>query len=208
MTTREHEVEPVPGLPERPPEGEGILWQGAPNRWSFAVRAMRLRGVGLYLAAMVAWRVASEGTVSSLWWPLGLALACLGILGWIGWMQGASALYTITTKRVVFRVGVALPMTVNIPFALVQDALVRRHRDGTEDLVLTLLPGSRASFVALWPHVRPWRVSRPEPMLRAVPASAGAAQVLARALAAHAGQPVSVPAAEPAREPAAEPVAA
>ena len=33
----------------------------------------------------------------------------------------------------------------------------------------------------LWPHARPWRVSRPEPMLRCVPDAAGVAQLLSQA---------------------------
>ena len=32
MPHDDFQIEPVPGLPERPPEGERILWQGRPNR--------------------------------------------------------------------------------------------------------------------------------------------------------------------------------
>jgi hypothetical protein len=126
-----------------------------------------------------------------------MAIISLGLLTLIGRLQAGSAVYTITNRRIVLRVGVALPMTVNIPFDTVQSAALRRHSDGTEDIILTLLPGQRASWVALWPHLRPWRLSRPEPMLRAIPVSSGAAQVVARALAASAGMPVGA-VAEPA----------
>lgn len=195
---REHEIEPVPGLPESLPVGEGILWQGSPAWWPLARRALHLKGLALYFLILIAWRVASAmGDGASLaelaMAPLtliGMAAGCLGLLALIGRLQAGSALYTITNRRIVLRVGVALPMTVNLPFEAIQTAALRRHADGTEDIILTLMPGQRASWVALWPHLRPWRLSRPEPMLRAIPVSSGAAQVVARALAASAGLPV------------------
>ena len=202
---REHEIEPVHGLPEELPAGEGILWQGGPRWWPLARRALHLKGLAIYFAMLVAWRVASaladgatagEAAMAPLT-LLAMAIISLGLLTLIGRLQAGSAVYTITNRRIVLRVGVALPMTVNIPFDTVQSAALRRHSDGTEDIILTLLPGQRASWVALWPHLRPWHLSRPAPMLRAIPVSSGAAQVVARALAASAGMPVGA-VAEPA----------
>lgn len=195
-TIREHEVEPVPGLPGKLPEGEGILWQGSPRPVAFAVQAMRLKGLTVYFALLVCWALADAATsgghpadmVRAPAVIILLGWACLGVLFLIGRAMAKSAIYTVTNKRLVLRVGVALPMTINIPFASVESAAVRRHKDGTEDVVLTLLPEHKASWVALWPHARPWRFGRAEPMLRAVPATAGAAQVVARALAESAGQ--------------------
>ena len=195
---REHEIEPVHGLPEQLPAGEGILWQGGPAWWPFARRAFHLKALTLYFAVLIAWRIASAmadgGTMIEVamapLMSLGLAAGCLGVLALIGRLQAGNAVYTITDRRIVLRVGVALPMTVNLPFDAIQTAALRRHADGTEDIILALMPGHRASWVALWPHLRPWRLTRPEPMLRAVPVSSGAAQVIARALASSAGVPV------------------
>ncbi len=195
---REHEIEPVPGLPEKLPEGEGILWQGSPRWWSLASRALHLRGLAIYFALMVGWSLwnAATGTDSLAEAALasassiGLALACLGVLVVIGRALAQASFYTITNRRVVLRVGVALPMTINIPFTAIESAAVKRHADGTEDILLTLAPTHKIAWLALWPHARPWRVARAEPMLRAVPVTAGAAQVLSRALAASASVPV------------------
>lgn len=200
-TIREHEVEPVPGLPAKLPEGEGILWQGSPRPWPLAVRAMRLRGLTIYFAMLVAWRLADAASSGMSPAEIAMSPATLVLLGWsalgllaaIGVLMAKSAIYTVTNRRVVMRVGVALPMTINIPFSSVESAGVRRHKDGTEDVVLTLLPEHKASWIALWPHARPWRFGRAEPMLRAVPVTAGAAQVIARALAESAAQPVPAP---------------
>lgn len=194
----EHDGEPVPGLPQRLPPGEGVLWQGAPSWWPFARRAMHLRGLAFYFSLLIAWQVteavlAGGGLAEVLAAPalsIALALTCLGILALIGRASAKATLYTITNRRLVMRVGVALPVTINLPFAAIRSAAVRRHADGTEDIVLDLMPEHRVSALALWPHLRPWRMGRTAPMLRALPAASAASPVLARALAASASRPV------------------
>jgi hypothetical protein len=195
----EHENEPIPGLPERLPQGETILWQGTPAWWPFAQRVFRLRLLALYFAALAVWSIADAllagGSLRDvLIAPLTsllLAIACIAVLAAMGWLAARASLYTITNRRVVLRIGVALPMTINLPFALIQSAAVKRHADGTEDIVLAIAPPHRVSWLALWPHLRPFRMARPEPMLRAVASKAGASQLLARALAASAAAPVA-----------------
>jgi hypothetical protein len=56
----------------------------------------------------------------------------------------------------------------------------------------------------LWPHARPWRMARTEPMLRGIPDVSRVSQILARALAASAGvavqaAPLDSGASQPAR---------
>ncbi len=207
----EHEIEPIPGLPEKLPEGEGILWQGGPRWWSLAKRALHLRALALYFTLMVTWSIstaiASGGSLGEMALAsatsVGLAVLCLAVLALIGRAMAKAALYTITNRRVVLRVGVALPMTINLPFSAIESAAVKQHADGTEDIVLTLSPEHKIAWLALWPHARPWRVARAEPMLRALPVTAGAAQVLSRALAASASLPVrAMPESQAASKPA------
>lgn len=202
---REHGYELVPGLPERLPEGETILWQGKPAWFPFARRAFCLRGLAIYFGLLLAWQVvtgvqdglgAAEIVVGAA--PLMLtALCCLLGLGFIGWLSARMSIYTITDRRVVMQVGVALPTTINLPFVAIDTMGVRQHRDGTEDVLLTLAQPHRASLVALWPHCRPFRLARPEPLLRGLRQQEGGARILARALAASAEQsmqPVAAPA--------------
>ena len=195
MTTiREHENEPVPGLPERLPDGERVLWQGAPRWQALARRAFHLRAIAIYFVALAVWSGASahaEGATAgalaldTLWLALVASLP-IGTLFAVSLFAARTTLYTVTDRRLVMRVGIALPMAVNIPLGAVASAGVRRCSDGTGDIALSLLPSHRASFVALWPHVRPWRFTRPEPLLRGLPDAEAAAQALATALAASA----------------------
>jgi hypothetical protein len=82
-------------------------------------------------------------------------------------------------------------MTVNYPFALVDAAGLRLHADGTGEIPLAMRKGSRLSYLIMWPHARPWRIGKPEPMLRSVPDADNVARILGRALAAAAEQPAT-----------------
>jgi hypothetical protein len=211
----EHDSEPVPGLPAPLPAGETLLWQGAPSFGGLARRALHLRWLSVYFMLLALWRgaaLAGDGAgldvivQGSL---LVLLLGCvpIALLALYGWASARSTLYTITTRRVVIRTGVALPMTVNIPFALIGSAGVARHADGTGDIALRIMPPHRVSWLALWPHTRSWHVSRPEPTLRAVAEPDAVAQTLGRALAAAAAMPVRAVAVDPAARPAGSPSA-
>jgi hypothetical protein len=193
----EYDSEPVRGLPERLPAGEQMIWQGAPDAWSLAYRAFHVRKVALYFAAMLAWRIGSsvsdgepvQAAMLSAVPLLAIAAVAVAVLALIAWLTARSTVYTITSHRLVMRVGVALPMTINIPFRLVEAASQKLFSDGTGSLPLRLQPPERIAFLALWPHCRPWRLARPEPMLRCVPNAASVAQMLSRALAAASGAP-------------------
>lgn len=202
---REHGYELVPGLPERLPEGETILWQGKPAWFPFARRAFLLRGLAVYFGLLLAWQAAAgvqeglgAGAILVGAAPLMLtAFCCLLGLGFIGWLSARMSIYTITDRRVVMQVGIALPTTINLPFAVIERMGVRQHRDGTEDILLVIAKPHRVSLIALWPHCRPFRLARPEPLLRGLRQQEGVSRILARALAAAAEQPVQ-PVAAPA----------
>lgn len=195
---------PARGLPEHLPAGEALLWQGAPSWRALARRAFHVRGLALYFGLLLAWVPASTladgGTVAAAAaaaaLPASLALGALGILAGIAWLTARTTVYTITSRRVILRIGIALPITVNLPFRAVEAAGLKLHRDGTGDIPLRLSDDGRMAYLHLWPHARPWRVARPEPMLRCIPDAAAAAEILARALAA--ASPAEAPAARPA----------
>lgn len=94
-----------------------------------------------------------------------------------------TTVYTITSRRLVIRFGVALPMTINLPFSVIDAAGLRVYRDASGDIPLSLAAGERVSFPVLWPHVRPWRLTRAEPMLRCVPQAEHLSRIVAQALA-------------------------
>jgi Bacterial PH domain len=204
---REHEFEPVPGLPELLPEGERILWQGAPEPGGLAVDAFHLRKVAVYFGVLIALRMAwawpeIDGITSGLntLVPLApLALVALGLLAALAALSARSALYTVTNKRVVMRIGIVLTLTYNLPMSRIEAADFRDRGDGTGDLSLRLKPGDHIAWLNLWPHARAWRLARPEPTLRNVRGAAGLVRVLTTAWQQETGQVNSgaIAAAEP-----------
>jgi hypothetical protein len=88
----------------------------------------------------------------------------------------------VTNRRVVVRFGVALPMTVNLPFAAIRDVKLKAHRDGTGDLALQLTGERRVAYFHLWPHVRRWHFANPQPTLRAIAHPAEVGERLVEAL--------------------------
>ncbi len=188
--------EPVAGLPGPLPAGERILWQGRPSWRSLAIHAFHVRKVAIYFAILCAGKIAfavhdGERLASALRYILvfaPFALAAAGILGWIAWAHVKATVYTITTRRVIIRSGVAMDVTVNLPFSRIDGAGLHVHGDGTGDLPLRLNQDDRIAILAVWPHMRPWRWNRPQPMLRNVTDPAQVAEVLASALA---GTPVA-----------------
>ena len=119
----------------------------------------------------------------------GLAGLAIGLLGLFAWLVARTTLYTITTRRVVMRFGIALPITIQISFRMIDAAGVHVWSDGTGDVALTLLPDQRIGYMVLWPHARPWKMAKAQPTLRGIPDAAAVAQILGRALAASASQP-------------------
>lgn len=207
----EHAGEPVPGLPEALPAGETMLWQGRPATGPFAIRALGLRGLSLYFGGLLVLQGGigfSQGgglvqVGGGLLISATIGLVCLALLWVIGRAAASATIYTITDKRIVFRVGIALPMVINVPFSLIASVARAAQPDGTEDVVLTIVKPAHISWVALWPHVRLGSILNPQPVLRGLPQEAGAAQLLGRALARQAGtavQPV-----DPSGQPAAAP---
>lgn len=186
------------GLPGPLPKGESMLWQGAPSWKNVAIRVLHVRKLMIYFAVLAVIALVRSIMVETqqMWWSL-FALLFLGsiaiaLLTTFAYFVAKTTVYTLTEKRIVLRVGVAISMSLNLPFTMVESADLRLFRDGSGDIPLLLAGETRVGYITLWPHARPWRTRRVQPMLRSVPDAARVAQLLARALAASAGQQVTV----------------
>ena len=198
---REHEHEPVRGLPERLPEGERMLWQGGPDWRRIATHTLHVRAVAAYFAGVAALQAAWElangaGAAAATGAALGTVVA--GALGCAVLVVLAAAIarttvYTVTDKRVVMRIGVALTKALNIPYGSIASAGLRSYPDGTGDIPLQLAPPASIGYTTLWPHARPMRFSHAEPMLRGIPNAAAVARMVADGLTARHGANAATP---------------
>ena len=179
------------GMPGPLPAGERILWRGAPTLRGVLTRAFHVRPVVLWFTATAtlfgiaaAAQAGPAEAVAVVGKTLLIGAGGLALLTLLAWLVHRTTVYTITDRRVVMHVGIALPITLNLPLARIEGAGLHRFSDGSGDIPLQLPPGERIAYLHLWPHARPWRVSRPEPMLRSVPQAQEVAALMAGALAA------------------------
>ena len=181
----------IRGINEPLPPGEQVLWQGAPDWRSLARTALHIRTFALYFALMLGWRLTTSladgqsfGEALLSCGPLAfLALVALGLMAGFAWLAARTTIYAITTERVVMRVGVAMPIFVNIPFSGIEAAALKAYGDGSGDIPLALKEDVRLAYLHLWPHARPWQMAHPQPMLRALPEASTVAHLLAERLA-------------------------
>jgi hypothetical protein len=186
----DYAVEPIRGLPERLPAGESIIWQGAPCWWEMLKSVFHVRAVTVYFAVLMIWRACvhlsdPHHAAAAALAALSLVPVCafgLSLLALLAWLSSRTSVYTVTNRRIVMRVGVALPMAINIPFKLIQSASVSINNNGAADIPLTLTDSARIPYSTLWPHARPWRLRIPEPMLRGIQDGARVAGLLRNAL--------------------------
>jgi hypothetical protein len=186
----DYQIEPIPGLPAVPPKGEHILWQGTPDWRVLAREVFHIRVVVAYFALLMLWRCGStllaggdrHMALLALLAPLPIALIGVGLLALLARLSARSTVYTITNRRVVMRIGIALPTAINVPFKLIGTASLRVGQAGHGDIPLALRGDERIAYSNLWPHVRPWHLARPEPMLRGIPDAAKVAELLGAAL--------------------------
>ena len=168
----EYEIEPIPGLPGNLPPGETIIWQGSPD-WQSLARAVfhtRLVAIWFVFVASLAFVAGGTGLKGALI-TLVAAAAGLGVLYILARAGARSTIYTLTNRRVVMRFGVSLPKCINLPLAAIGAADVRQFGNGIVDIVLRPTQRFPLGWLQMWPHVQPWKVAEPQPMLRAVPES-------------------------------------
>ena len=129
MSQDDFAFEPIRGLPERPPEGEVILWQGQPNWLRLTVDSLNLWWVLAYFIFLFVWRFISVSDLMPfdqallVSFPfLALALIVTLLLMLVGFIQAKATVYTITNKRIVMRIGAARTLTLILAFTEIAKA--------------------------------------------------------------------------------------
>lgn len=170
---------------------ERVLWESRPSWRAVARDVMYLGWLAMYVALLLVWhaadnRAAGLSLLATLQTGIPLAVLCLLVLGscaGFAWAIARTTTYTVTSERCILHYGVALTGSLSIPLRKLASVSIAVHGDGTGDILLELKPGTKLGFIKLWPHVRPWRFGRPQPMLRGVVAVADVAARLSEAAA-------------------------
>ena len=172
----EHEFEAVHGLPAALPAGENIIWQGSPDVSSFARNAFHIRAIAGYFALLLVLRgvfaVADGATYAQALISVAplfvLALVGLALVWLLAYLASRAAVYTLTDRRIVMRIGIVLSVTFNLPLKTLTAAGLKINSDGTGDIPLSLQSEFNIAYLHLWPHARPWQIRNTQPMLRSI----------------------------------------
>jgi Bacterial PH domain len=198
----EFDFERADGLPGPLPKGEQMLWQGRPDWRSLAVQAFHIRKVAAYFAVIAVAQAAfrlhdgatfAQGAASALILA-GAGVGVCAILGVLAYISARTAMYTLTTKRIVMKVGMALSVSINIPFKQIDGASLGATGGGFGNLCFRVRPENRVAYLLLWPHAKPWAFAKPEPAFRAIADADAVADLAAKALGS--ATAVEVPQAE------------
>ena len=171
----DNEFEAQYGLPENLPEDEKILWQGSPVFASLVNKVFFLRllifyfifllGFGLYWDFQ---KVPQSEALTNLLANFLLSGFSLAALTLLAHLTCSTAVYTLTNKRVVMRIGIVLTLTFNIPFKQILASDFKKHSDGSGDISFSIDPSTKIAFIHLWPHCRFKSFAHPEPALKCV----------------------------------------
>ena len=72
----------------------------------------------------------------------GSGASAIALLALLAWLSSRTTLYVVTSRRLVMKVGVALPVFFNLPFSQIASASLRVYSDGAGDIPVALTAGS------------------------------------------------------------------
>lgn len=179
----------APDEPGRIGADEEILWRGSPTAAGLISHAFPLRLTAFYFVVLAAWTLGlgacglsrPEAVVAALRWIACGACVVLAVFAGTAALMATTTRYVITNYRVIFQVGVVVPIALTLPLGKISSAGLRLYPDGSGDIPLAL-GSEKLAYLLLWPHARPWHFALPQPMLRTVPCAGDVAAILSRIL--------------------------
>jgi hypothetical protein len=164
------------GLPDHLPEGEQLVWHGKPDWRRLAVSAFHVRKVAIYFAAIAGLETAyglAQGdsfadAARNVPFLAACAILACDILAIWAWATARTTDYTLTTKRALIRSGLALPVIINLPFRQIDGASFALTGQGHGNICLKPGGGTRLAKLLLWPHSKPWNLTKPQPAFREI----------------------------------------
>ncbi len=150
------------------------MWQGRPDWRRLAINAFHVRKVATYFGVLIlgqgVWKLANGASVTEalLAAPLitALGFAACAILVGFAYASARTTHYTLTSKRALMKVGIALPVIINLPLREIDGVSFAHTGKGCGTICFKTGGKTRLAYLLLWPHAKPWNVSKPQPAFR------------------------------------------
>ncbi|MEM8724587.1 MAG: photosynthetic complex putative assembly protein PuhB [Pseudomonadota bacterium] len=163
-------------------ENEEVLWRGRPDFGRLAATAFHTNSVLIYFAVLAIFAYVTDGFASALT-LVALGICAFLILAGLAYLYAKKSVYILTNQRLVLVSGIALEKRISIPLRHVSAAHLKRRGKGYGSVALEITGARQLGYLILWPHARPLRFLKPQPLLRVIPEVEKVAKLLAEARA-------------------------
>jgi len=166
-------------------ENEEILWRGRPQFSGLAITAFHTKWIALYFAGLAGFSGWSYGLGSGLTLAV-MGLGLLAILYVLAYLYSKNSHYVLTNERLLILTGLAVEKRVSIPLSSVGAAHLKMRSGDVGTIALQISGERQLGYLVLWPHVRPFRFNRTQPLIRVVENAPEVARLLTEAVAGRA----------------------
>jgi len=162
-------------------ENEKILWRGKPQFWGLAATAFHTPTVAIYFALLTVISGISYGLGS------GTTIAVMGIgalliLYVLAFLYSKKSHYVLTNERLLILTGLTVEKRISVPLSQVGAAHLKMRGQDVGTIALEISGSRQIGYLVLWPHARPLRFSKPQPLIRVVKNAPEVAKLLTEAV--------------------------
>lgn len=172
-------------------ENEQILWRGKPQFWGLAATAFHTRSIAIYFALLT--------VISGVLYGLGsgVTIAVMGvgallILHVLAFLYSKNSHYVLTNERLLILTGLTVEKRISVPLSQVGAAHLKLRGQDVGTIALEILGERQIGYLVLWPHARPLRFNKPQPLIRVVKDAPEVARLLTQAVSQRAKSQANV----------------
>lgn len=164
---------------------EKVIWRGRPQFWHLAATAFHTNTIAVYFVILTLISGVSYGLGSVVTLAV-MGAGALLILYVLAFLYAKHSHYVLTNDRLLILTGLAVEKRVSIPLSQVGAAHLKLRRGDVGTLALEISGSRQLSYLVLWPHARPLRFGKPQPLIRVVENAPEVARLLTEAVASRA----------------------
>ncbi|MEM1052227.1 MAG: photosynthetic complex putative assembly protein PuhB [Pseudomonadota bacterium] len=162
-------------------KNEKILWRGKPQFLGLAATAFHTNSVALYFALLTVISGVSYGLGSGLTLAV-MGVAALLILHGLAYLYARKSHYVLTNERLLILTGLTVEKRISVPLSQIGAAHLKMQKGDVGTIAMEISGDRQIGYLVLWPHARPLRFNRPQPLIRVVEDAPEVSKLLTKAV--------------------------